>query len=156
MQQLRWDAMDKLLIQDKSVISENEVSCPRFSCSEKHPGLCATLHSAIYERTLDFAAKLEAFFLPERLCAFWCLRLRDAEGTPFSLSDSDIVVYFSHRRRRRFHAQVTHVWVRCMRLADGDFALKQQAKCGVFDFLNAWILDFGHALDRERRGAACL
>ena len=50
-----------------------------------------------------------------------------------------MVVFFAHLRARRFHAQVTRVWVRCVRLADGDFAL-HQGGLHTFDYLTAWSL----------------
>ena len=55
-----------------------------------------------------------------------------------SLNGDDVTVYFSHKRERRLHAQVTHVWIRCLHVSDGSYCLRHEGT--TLDYLNVWTL----------------
>ena len=114
MQRLRWDSRARLVMKDSSLIQESDVFPQRLSCWQKHPGLCLKKDAAIYEVVLQLAALLEAFFVESYLHQFFrilpALHIGNAAGSHFRTSfDNDLVVCFTRKRRRRSHAQVTHV-----------------------------------------------
>ncbi len=141
MQQVRWDGMGSLLLQDQGLIQSDEVFCHRFSCWEKHPGLCSTKHAAIYHESKQLASLLEIFFVADHLLGFFRIQPDQAFRPEASTRyfDPSIVVFFAHKRQRRFHAQVTHVFIRCTFLTDGAYAFHQQ-KAMSLGYLNVWML----------------
>lgn len=137
MQELRWERKDELLIDDDKMISDEVVFQHRYSCGQKHPGLCVTKDALIYESCLALASLLEASFVDDRLRKFFRIKAPPHVDPP---PKSDIVVFFSHKRTRRPHAQVTHVFVLCQLLGDGCFALGQRPPSYSFEYLNPWTL----------------
>ena len=138
MDEVRWNRKGDLLIDDGTMIDERAVFQHRFSCGQKHPGLCIRKDHAVYDECLRLGLLLEASFTGDRLRRFF--RITSPIDGPFAPPPRrDLVIFFSHKRTRRQHAQVTHVWVLVQSLADGDFALCQRTLF-CYDFLNSWTL----------------
>lgn len=73
-----------------------------------HPGVCATADREILQDCLALAQSLERFFDPTRCHCYFGLEVIG------DLSVAPLYVYFGHHRRRSAHAQVSHVFVRCV------------------------------------------
>ena len=118
---LRWAAREKLLAKDENIIQEGDKFMHRLSCPLRHPGLCKERDSAIYDQALALAAVLESFFGYDRQRMYFRL-LPPGDHVfehPQSSLNDDVTVYFAHKRERRLHAQVTHVWIRCQYMSEG-------------------------------------
>jgi hypothetical protein len=67
----RWASLhnrktrERLLAEDKGAIPDNRQYVRRYSCSERHPGLCLTRDADVYQQVLDFATSLERYFCAE-------------------------------------------------------------------------------------------
>ena len=141
MHKLRWAMCDRFVVKDEGLIQEHEVFKSCLSCSETHPGLCRTRDAKDLDRCLTLASVIERFFGQDELHSFWRLLPPGVErlADPTLSFNFDLVVYFAHRRARRMHAPVSHVWVRCQYLSDGEYAF-QQAVPSCFNYLTAWTL----------------
>ena len=140
MQSLRWSSREHVVIKDRHCVQERDVFTHRFACAQKHPELCITKDAPIYDACMQVASLLESYFAAQHLRSFFRLRPPGAvDGAPGTFFGTDVVVYFSHKRSRRFHAQVTHVFVQCQYLTDGEFAFRQRDHF-LFEYLNQWTL----------------
>ena len=67
---LRWKYRGDMFVPRSKLIPETTTFMHRFSCSERHPGLCFSRDSDIYETVLNLAASMERFFDVEQLFSF--------------------------------------------------------------------------------------
>ncbi|CAK0899533.1 unnamed protein product, partial [Prorocentrum cordatum] len=101
--ELRWQARGDLVVEDKGAIPGDRDYCRRYSCQERHRGLCFTMHSHVYERVMKCALAVERFFTADMLHG--CFQMAGVCGggerwaVEFHFSDI--------RARRPFHHQ-TH------------------------------------------------
>ena len=102
--QLRWSHRNDVFVPASSMIPEDQVFVHRFSCQERHPGLCYTRHADIYKNVNIAVASMERWFTEERKYKFFMVLGRVAAA-----AEEKACVYFAHSRARRPHAQVTHV-----------------------------------------------
>ena len=107
-QGLRWSMRDKLFVPDTGEIPPEKAFDIRLTCSQAHPGICHTADRAVYADALAMARIFERFFVTEKLRRY------------FAIFDPNLpcnrhVVWFGHQRARRPHAQVTKVFVRCLK-----------------------------------------
>jgi len=134
--QIRKEASAALLVQDCEDIPDAKQYLHRFSCGDLHPGLCASKDADVYRDSLRLAKSLEACLGPTLLCSF--LQLSD----PSQPAVAPLYFYFCLLRKRRFHAQVTHVLVACVQHHEPDglhLSLKQRMPKRL-DFWTVWRL----------------
>ena len=80
-------------------------------------------------------------FFTRDLC-FGFFQIYDQSGAvPFALCRG-IRFWFGHVRRRRLHAQVTHVFIPCVHHPDDTFSLEQRSGGGAYVYLSPWGLAF--------------
>lgn len=137
---LRKANMGSLVVQDRQDIPADRTFVCRTSCSELHPGLCASRDNAIYHQALAFAKNLESFLSREVLHTF--IKVEDNSAV-----DRLQFYYFCRKRARRMHAHCTHILVRCVELPDLKIFLGQQ-------HLHEWwfVTVWGIARDVLQRG----
>ncbi len=101
---------DSFLVKDRDEIPSQKTYSHRFSCSERHQGLCATAHRDIYPQALLFARNLEACLQEPLLYNFILLQAMDDADREMQPS----YYHFSRLKKRMFHGQLTHVLTRCL------------------------------------------
>ena len=125
-----------MVSRDNGLIPQGHKFCHRYSCGERHPGLCFTKDAAIYKSSLALARNLET-----RCCD-------DIRGK-FVLVWSDcesvsIPLYFAERRARRAFAPQAVVLCHCDVLPSSEsddgwhrvwFA---ETSAFQFDFVSVW------------------
>ena len=103
-QQTRWASRKKLLVEDQNAIPRNRTFLHRYSCWQRHPGLCFTKDHTIYNSCLAMAAAMEKYF-NDGDKGFYFLVF-----DPANRSDG-FVVYLAHVRARRPFAQQRFVFI---------------------------------------------
>ena len=113
----------------------------RLSCAERHPGLCCSRDRELYTEAMRVAGWIEQFFTAEAFHDFLAFRGVDPAAKPYA------VVYFAHMRARRFHVQVTRVFIEMQALPETknvfDFAKVHDgtlAYCTVWDITKQLLL----------------
>ena len=108
----RKQAVEKgsILVKDSNEIPVEKTFHHRFSCSERHPGLCGTVHAAIYDMVIQFARNLEVRLHEPLLYKFILIQAVDEANRELE----PVYFYVGRMRKRMFHAQVTHVLTRCV------------------------------------------
>ena len=101
---LRWQHRQDIFVPRSDLIAQDEQFLHRFSCQERHPGLCCTRHEHCYDRALEVGICLERYFDAQRKHKFFLL-WDDADRRRTATC-----MYFAHIRARRPHAQITHVF----------------------------------------------
>ena len=132
--------MGRTVVQDRQDIPADRTFLCRASCSELHPGLCASRDHAIYHECIAFAKNLESFLSREMLHTF--IKLEDQSAV-----DRVQFYYFCRKRARRMHAQCTHMLIRCVEHPDGTISLGQ-LQLHEWWFVTVW----GIARDVLQRG----
>jgi hypothetical protein len=107
----RWAHRGAVVTKDTGLIQPNDYA-HRYSCSQRHPGVCATRDAAIYADVLLLASNIERALVVDHTHRFFRLS-HPAREEP-------VVLYFAHHRRRRPHAQQTHIFARCTLSEDDD------------------------------------
>ena len=102
---LRWSHRNDIFVPASNMVPEDQVFVHRFSCQERHPGLCYSRHTLIYTDVNIAVASMERWFTEERKYSFFMVfgQVDAAEDMQMTF------VYFAHPRARRPHAQVTHI-----------------------------------------------
>jgi hypothetical protein len=80
---LRWRARQRLVSTDRGAIQPQRAFSIRYSCSQRHHGLCFTRDADVYHEVLALAALMEKFF--DASCV----------GKPFKLSGADNAAFSS-------------------------------------------------------------
>ncbi len=125
-----------MVVHDEGRIAEDEQFCYTFSCKELHHGLCAFADTGCYAECKALAKNLERAFPSEMQFSFFGF------ADPAN-NDPAMHVYFLARvRPRRFHSQITHCMVRCIKHENfGDFGVNlslQQRVHKMWDFASLW------------------
>ena len=135
----RREAASQLLVCDQGDIPDDRRYEIRPSCQELHPGICAWTDRDIYEIALRLARNFEVYFDKDKLHKFACLS--DPRHDAIS-RHQPWYVYFTRRRERRPHSQVTHVFVACVVHPDpgGLYVSLEQRSRSLWRFQTVWDL----------------
>eukprot|EP00959_Pyramimonas_sp_CCMP1952_P282587 5906470-Pyramimonas_sp.AAC.1 len=85
----RWKEREKCIVQDTNKVPPEKNFCKRYSCSQRHFGLCFTRDAAFYGSALAMATSLERYFQQDRLSEFFKLYDPADPG-------NSIIVFFAH------------------------------------------------------------
>jgi hypothetical protein len=108
----RWAHRGSVVTTDTGLIQQTDDYAHRYSCSQRHPGVCVTRDAAVYADVLSLASNIERALPVD--CTHRFFRLSHPA------SEEPLVLYFAHHRRRRPHAQQTHIFARCTVSEDDD------------------------------------
>ena len=143
----RRKSASQLLVCDQGDVPDERKYEMRLSCEELHPGICAWADRDIYTNALRLARNFEVYFDNDRLHKF--ARISDM-NLDASNRQQPWYVYFTRRRARRPHSQVTHVFVACVTHPDpgGTYVSLEQRRLGLWRFQTVW--DLAKAAHRSR------
>ena len=143
----RRKAASQLLVCDQGDVPDERKYEMRLSCQELHPGICAWVDRDIYTSALRLARNFEVYFDDDKLHKF--VRISDPSHDASS-RQQPWYVYFTRRRARRPHSQVTHVFVACVVHPDpgGTYVSLEQRSLGLWRFQTVW--DIAKAACRSR------
>ena len=143
----RQKAASQLLVCDQGDAPDERKYEMRLSCQELHPGICAWVDRDIYTNALRLARNFEVYFDNDKLHKF--ARISDLSHDAGSRQQT-WYVYFTRRRARRPHSQVTHVFVACVTHPDpgGTYVSLEQRSLGLWRFQTVW--DIAKAALRSR------
>ena len=126
---------------DAGLISAELALTRRFSCSEKHPGLCFTKDAGIYQDALQLASSLEKLAI-ESVGRFLLIEGSDQVDIGNILWEQ--AVFACEHRARRSYAPQAMVFAWCsMVVVDEDcLELSVDEKPGLaqFDFASVWTV----------------
>ena len=143
----RRKAVSQLLVCDQGDVPDERKYEIRLSCQELHPGICAWVDRDIYASALKLAHNFEVYFDNDKLHKFACISDPSHDA---SSRQQSWYVYFTRRRARRPHSQVTHVFVACVVHPDpgGTYVSLEQRSLGLWRFQTVW--DIAKAARRSR------
>ena len=111
----RWNHREShVVLGDKELIPETHTFHRRFSCLQRHPGLCITKDALIYERALQCSKNLER----------WCCHFNAEHRFVRVAGNEDaaqLILYVAGRRARRPFAPQAWVFALCS-FSDGPEA----------------------------------
>ena len=133
---IRNAEQDHLVIREKGDVPADRVYTHRHSCGEAHPGLCALQDREVYADTIKLAKNLERCLDSTFHHRFFCI------VAPDLAAQRNTFLYLARARPRRFHAQVTHVLVRCVQHhEEGRLLLSLgQRQFRLWDVVTLWTV----------------
>ena len=143
----RRKVVSQLLVCDQGDVPDERKYEIRLSCQELHPGICAWVDRDIYASALKLAHNFEVYFDNDKLHKFACISDPSHDA---SSRQQSWYVYFTRRRVRRPHSQVTHVFVACVVHPDpgGTYVSLEQRSFDLWRFQTVW--DIAKAARRSR------
>ena len=101
----RPKAAERFFVKDENLIPTSMCFIHRYSCSEKHPGLCISKDALIYKDALDMGRHFEKWFSREHVgrCFRFLVRCGDERHTACAM--------LANVRARRPRAQQTHIFL---------------------------------------------
>ena len=128
-----------MLLDDVNDIPEERVFMCRYSCWQRHPGLCLSKHADVYQEALTIARSFERHFTPSDVGKHFMVS--DPHTTTFAF-----LMYLAEHRQRRPHAQQRLVFLECIatggdyNFASGVAVAYAEGHRQHHDFLYVWAL----------------
>ena len=103
----RWANRTKLVVADCGKIPDERAFLHRYSCWERHPGLCWSRDRDVYDDVLRMAKSMERLFTSALVGHYFVIFDMD------EIRDRAAVVYLASRRARRPHSQQVLNFIAC-------------------------------------------
>ena len=130
---LRWKGKDGLVASgDKNLIPHEHTFQKRFSCQQRHPGLCYSEDSDVYTSALQVAKNIEAWCTADKLHGYARIYNPDDDSAAQ-------VLYIADKRSRRTYSPQVVVFALCG-TRDAEVTFSESPQGNGYYFSSVWTV----------------